>query len=226
MNGLPFDKLRSSGGNNGERKMNRPESTPGVPVGLTRESRMTGEMSVDLSTTGRCGRQAAALDGPWRRVEGPVYNKGGRRPRLILSVPTALWTQSGLPGPGPRYEIDGGRMIRGVFLAMGIMIILALIPIVDIVGIPFGPFIGGYYGILSARAHGGSYAVKSVVFGSLLGLLVFLVLLVAAVALTLTLDLSQRFTWLLWMAVVVFTLYAASMAALGAMYRQLRAEAV
>lgn len=116
-------------------------------------------------------------------------------------------------------------MIKGVFVAMGIMVLLALIPIVNFVGIPFGPFIGGYYGIPSARTHGGSVAVKSVVFGSLLGLLVFLVLVVVAVALTVTIDLSQRFTWLLWIGVVVFTLYAASMAALGALYRQLRVEA-
>ena len=116
-------------------------------------------------------------------------------------------------------------MIKGVFLAMGIMVLLALIPIVDLVGIPFGPFIGGYYGISSARTASGSYAVKSVVFGGLLGLLIFLVLVVVAVVLTITIDLSQRFTWLLWMAVVIFALYTASMAALGAMYRQLRAEA-
>jgi len=115
-------------------------------------------------------------------------------------------------------------MIKGVFIAMGIMVLLALIPIVDFVGIPFGPFIGGYYGIPSARSHGGSHAVKSLVFGSLLGLLVFLALVLVAVALTVTIDLSQRFTWLLWMGVVVFALYTASMAALGAMFRQLRTE--
>ena len=115
-------------------------------------------------------------------------------------------------------------MIKGVFLAIGIMVLLALIPVVDLIGIPFGPFIGGYYGISSAKTCGGSYAVKSVVFGGLLGLLLLLVLVLVAVALTLTIDLSQRFTLLLWMAVVVFTLYAASMAALGALYRQLKAE--
>ena len=116
-------------------------------------------------------------------------------------------------------------MIKGVFLAMGIMVVLALIPVVDFIGIPFGPFIGGYYGISSARTNGGSYAIKSVVFGGLLGLLVLLVLVIVAVALTLSIDLSQRFTLLLWIALVVFTLYTASMATLGAMYRQLRAEA-
>ena len=85
-------------------------------------------------------------------------------------------------------------MIKGVFLAMGIMVVLALIPVVDFIGIPFGPFIGGYYGISSARTNGGSYAIKSVVFGGLLGLLVLLVLVIVALALTLSIDLSQRFT--------------------------------
>ena len=37
-------------------------------------------------------------------------------------------------------------MVKGVLIGFGIMIILALIPIVHIAGIPFGPFIGGYYG--------------------------------------------------------------------------------
>ena len=115
-------------------------------------------------------------------------------------------------------------MIKGMFLALGIMVLLALIPIVNFVGIPFGPFIGGYYGIHLARSHGGSPAVKSVIFGSLLGLIVLLILVLVAVALTLTIDLSQRFTWLLWIGVVVFVLYTVSMAALGALYRQLRAE--
>ena len=115
-------------------------------------------------------------------------------------------------------------MIKGVFRALGIMVILALIPIVDFIGIPFGPFIGGYYGISSASPHRSSHAVKALVFGSLLGLLIFLILVVVATSLTLTIDLSQRFTWLLWLAVVVFSLYTASMGALGAMYRQLRVE--
>ena len=114
-------------------------------------------------------------------------------------------------------------MIKGVFVALGIMVLLALIPIVDFVGIPFGPFIGGYYGISSARAGAGSYAFKSVVFGGLLGLLVLLALVAVAAALTATIDLGRQFTWLLWLAAVFFPLYTASMGALGALYAQLRA---
>lgn len=114
-------------------------------------------------------------------------------------------------------------MTKGVFVALGIMVLLALIPIVDFAGIPFGPFIGGYYGISSARAGSGSYAFKSVVFGGLLGLLVLLVLVAVAAGLTATINLGQQFTWLLWLAVIFFPLYTASMGALGALYAQLRA---
>ncbi len=116
-------------------------------------------------------------------------------------------------------------MIKGVLLAAGIMVLLALIPVVNLVGAPFGPFVGGYYGILSVRGGNWSYAVRSLAFGGLLGLLVVTVLTVVAVALMLTLDLSQRFVILLWIGVAVYTLYSGSMAALGSMYRQLRAEA-
>ncbi len=116
-------------------------------------------------------------------------------------------------------------MIRGVLLAGGITVLAAVIPLVNLAGIPFGPFIGGYYGILSVRNDGWSYAAKSLAFGCLLGLLVVIVLVVVASALMLTLELSQRFTLLLWIGAAVYTLYAASMAALGSMYRQLRAAA-
>ena len=115
-------------------------------------------------------------------------------------------------------------MFKGVFVALGIMLILILIPIVDVVGIPFGAFIGAYYGISSARSQGGSFAFKSLLFGALLGLLVLLILVAVAASLTVSIDLNRQFIWLLWMAVVIFTLYTASMGALGAMYSQLRAS--
>ena len=128
-------------------------------------------------------------------------------------------------------------MVKGVFLALGIMLVLAAIPIVDFVGIPFGPFIGSYYGISSVGMSGnvrpsggpltgseiGAYAVKSAVFGILLGSLVLLILVAVGASLMATIDLSQRFTWLLWLAIVVFTLYTATMSALGALYSQLKA---
>ncbi len=110
-------------------------------------------------------------------------------------------------------------MIKGVLIAFGIMVVLALIPIVHFVGIPFGPFIGGYFGITSAGGNPRSRALNALVFGALLGLLVLLVSVAAATILTIVTGLNLV---LIWLAVVVFTLYTCSMGALGAMYSQLR----
>ncbi len=110
-------------------------------------------------------------------------------------------------------------MIKGVLVAFGIMVILALIPIVHFVGIPFGPFIGGYFGISAAGSYPGPAAVKALVFGVLLGLLWLLATGVASAILTVTTDLNLI---LLWLGVAIFTLYTASMGALGALYAELR----
>ena len=48
-----------------------------------------------------------------------------------------------------------GPMLKGILVGLGIMLLLMLIPIVDFVGIPFGPFIGAYYGMASIRASTG-----------------------------------------------------------------------
>ena len=128
-------------------------------------------------------------------------------------------------------------MLKGLLLALGIMFLLMLIPIVDFVGIPFGPFIGAYYGMAAVRASTGevfppgpptsaqigAFAVKAAIFGGLLGLLVSLILVAVAASVTAAIDLSGRIIFLLWLAVVVFTIYTATMAALGAMYSQIRA---
>ncbi len=137
----------------------------------------------------------------------------------------------------PGGAVFPGPMLKGILLALGIMFLLMLIPIVDFVGIPFGPFIGAYYGMASVRASTGevfppgpptsaqigAFAVKGAIFGGLLGLLVSLILVVVAASLMAAIDLSGRFILLLWLAVVVFTMYTATMAALGAMYSQIRA---
>ena len=115
-------------------------------------------------------------------------------------------------------------MIKGIFVALGIMLVLIVIPIANVfVGVPFGAFIGAYFGISHAGPRPSSYAIKSLVFGGLLGFAVSLVLVAVAAGLTATLDLSREILWLIWLAVIVYTLYTASMGALGAMYAQLRA---
>jgi len=110
-------------------------------------------------------------------------------------------------------------MVKGVFVALGIMVVLAVIPIVHIVGIPFGPFIGGYFGISAAASRTGSHAAKSLMFGTLLGAMVFVLLAAVAVVLMMTTDLNLV---LVWLAAGFLTMYFASMSSLGALYGQLR----
>ena len=110
-------------------------------------------------------------------------------------------------------------MVKGVLIGFAIIVVLALIPIVHFVGIPFGPFIGGYFGISAVTARPGSPAAKALTYGTLLGALVCLLLVALALLLTLVTGLNSV---LIWLAVVVLTLYTASMSSLGAMYAQLR----
>lgn len=113
-------------------------------------------------------------------------------------------------------------MIKGVFIALGIMFGCLLIPLVHFVAFPASPFIGGYFGIKYAQVPRESYAAKCLLFGALLGSL-FLILASLAAALAVTLsDLGQRFLVIIWIGVGVLTLYTGSMSALGAMFSVLR----
>ena len=107
-------------------------------------------------------------------------------------------------------------MIKGVFIALGIIVVSLLIPLVHFVAFPASPFIGGYFGIKFAQVPRESYAAKCLLFGALLGSL-FLILVSPVAVLVVTLsDLGQRF--LIWVLVGVLTLYTGSMSALGAMF--------
>ena len=112
-------------------------------------------------------------------------------------------------------------MIKGVLIGFGIIIVLALIPIVHIAGIPFGPFIGGYYGISAARDSQGSPGRKALTFGIWTG---FLMLVVMAVAAAIATVLSGVMPLLIWGGVSVLTFYYASMSGLGAWYAELKAK--
>ena len=113
-------------------------------------------------------------------------------------------------------------MIKGVFIGLGVVILLALIPIVHFVGVPAGPFIAGYFGINAARDHPGTPGRKSLAFGLWLGAVVGAITVVAAIVVTLVGDFAYPF--LLWGGVVVATFYYSSMSGLGAWYSLLRAE--
>ena len=113
-------------------------------------------------------------------------------------------------------------MIKGVFLALGIMFVSLLIPLVHFVAFPASPFIGGYFGIKFARVPRESYAAKCLLFGALLGSLFLILVSLAAILVVNLSDLGQRFLVIIWIGVVVLTLYTSSMSALGAMFSVLR----
>ena len=110
-------------------------------------------------------------------------------------------------------------MVKGVLIGFGIMIILALIPIVHIAGIPFGPFIGGYYGVSAARDSTASPGRKALAFGGWTGALMGSVFVISGVIVTSVTGVSPI---LIWLAVWVMTSYYASMAGLGAWYGELK----
>ena len=112
-------------------------------------------------------------------------------------------------------------MIKGVLIGFAIIIILAIIPIVHIAGIPFGPFIGGYYGISYTRHSTATPGRKALMFGMWTGVLMGIVLVISAIVAT---AVSGEMPLLIWGGVWVFTFYYASMSGLGAWYAELKAK--
>jgi len=112
-------------------------------------------------------------------------------------------------------------MIKGVLIGFAIIAILAVIPIVHIAGIPFGPFIGGYYGISSVRNSTSTAGRKALMFGIWTGVLMGVILVISAIIATI---LSAVMPILIWGGVWVFTFYYASMSGLGAWYAELKAK--
>ena len=116
-------------------------------------------------------------------------------------------------------------MVKGVLVAFGIMLgclVAVVIPIAHFVLVPGGPFIGGYFGISFARSNTSSYAVKGLIFGCLFGALVLVVSALAVAIFTTLSEPSEKMITLLWIGVVVLTLYMGSMSTLGAMYASLK----
>ncbi len=112
-------------------------------------------------------------------------------------------------------------MVKGLFVGLAVVLVLAVIPVVHFVGIPAGPFIAGYFGINAARDNPGSPGRKALVYGTWMGALVLAITAIAAVIVTIIGDFAYPF--LLWGGVVVATFYYSSMSALGAWYAELRA---
>ena len=114
-------------------------------------------------------------------------------------------------------------MLVGVMVGLAIMVGCFLVPIAHFVLAPAGPFIAGYWGIQFAPNPGRHYALHGLIFGSLLGLMIG-VLLVAVAFLVIALFDDPRVKVLAWIGVIVFTLYTGSMSTMGAMYSALREQ--
>ena len=112
-------------------------------------------------------------------------------------------------------------MFKGVLIGFAIIIILAVIPIVHIAGIPFGPFVGGYYGISSVRGSPATPGRKALMFGIWTGVLMAVILVTSGIIATVA---SGVMPLLIWGGVWVFTFYYASMSGLGAWYAELKAK--
>lgn len=115
-------------------------------------------------------------------------------------------------------------MIKGVFIGFAIIIMLAPIPIVHIVGIPFGPFIGGYFGISAVLNGRESSGRKALVFGVWTGFLILVVAAVVVGVIDTIFDLSHGLRIILWGCVGFLPFYYGSMAGLGAWYSELKAK--
>ena len=112
-------------------------------------------------------------------------------------------------------------MLVGVLIGLAIMVGCFLIPIAHFVLAPAGPFIAGYWGIQYAPNPGRHYAMHGLIFGSLLGLFMGMVLAGVAFILTALFD-DPRVAVLAWLGAGVFALYTGSMGTMGAMFYTLR----
>ena len=117
-------------------------------------------------------------------------------------------------------------MFKGILVGLGIMVVSWLIPIAHFVLVPASPFLAGYFGINFAKPTEGSYAAKGLTFGAILGCLVLAISLAVVLGISFFVleVVSPKVRTLMWIAVVVFTLYTGSMATLGAMYSALKAR--
>ena len=115
-------------------------------------------------------------------------------------------------------------MTKGLFTALAIMLACAVIPVAQVLLAPFGPFLGGYYGIRWVDTQGQGALAAAARFGGVIGAASALILAAIAVILILSLAMPQRFIILTWIAVAVFALYVAMMSTLGGLYRLMKMQ--
>ena len=115
-------------------------------------------------------------------------------------------------------------MVKGVLIGFVIMLILAIVPIVHFIGIPFGPFIGGYYGISAATDNQGNPGRKALIFGAWTSLLALSVAAIIIAIVDSVFDPGGNLRGILWGVVIVVPFYYGSMSGLGVWYAELRSK--
>ena len=115
-------------------------------------------------------------------------------------------------------------MIKGVLIGFAIMLILAVVPIVHFIGIPFGPFIGGYYGISAATDNQGNPGRKALIFGAWTSLLSLIAAAIIIAIVDSVFDPGGNLRIILWGVVIVVPFYYGSMSGLGVWYAELKSK--
>lgn len=115
-------------------------------------------------------------------------------------------------------------MAKGVLTALAVMLVCAIVPIAQVLLAPFGPFLGAYFGIRSIDVGDRTPLLAAAIFGSVIGAVSAVILVVIALILTLATPLPGRFVILAWIAVAVFSAYVAGMSTLGGLYRLMKSQ--
>ena len=115
-------------------------------------------------------------------------------------------------------------MIKGVLIGFAIMLILAVVPIVHFIGIPFGPFIGGYYGISAATENLSNPGRKALIFGAWTSLLSLIAAAIIIAIVDSVFDPAGDLRIILWGVVIVVPFYYGSMSGLGVWYAELKSK--
>ena len=115
-------------------------------------------------------------------------------------------------------------MTKGLLTALAVMLVCTIIPVAQILLAPFGPFLGGYFGIRSVDVQGRTPLAAAILFGCVVGAVSAAILVVIAAVITFAAPLPVRLVILTWIAVAVFSGYVAGMSALGGLYRLMKMQ--
>ena len=113
-------------------------------------------------------------------------------------------------------------MLKGIMLSLAIISVSAFIPILHFFAFPLSPFIAGYFGIQCTQIRKEKYAIKSILFGTWIGVLFLIPASLIGIMMMKVYGLGSHHAQIITVMVLVSGLYSGSMSTLGAMYSVLR----